>query len=107
MFSSRVIGAAQALAVPAALVADPDSLPGRLTTDCRLVIIDLALERLNLPAAVRAVKAGAPQARVVAFGAHVEEAALAEARNAGCDAVLTRGQFHKQYAELLRAIAEQ
>jgi DNA-binding NarL/FixJ family response regulator len=105
MFSSRVSGAAQSLAVPLHLVADPAALPQKLTADCRLVLVDLALENLNLPAAVKAIKAGAPAARVIAYGAHVDEAALADAKDAGCDVVLTRGQFHRQYVELLRTAA--
>ena len=104
MFTSRVIGAAKALDLPAQLVADPASLPQKITADCRLAMIDLSLERLNLPAAVKAIKAGSPAARVVAYGAHVDEAALADAADAGCDLVLTRNQFNKQYADLLRSV---
>jgi hypothetical protein len=68
-------------------------------------MIDLSMDGLNLPAAVQALKAGAPQVRTVAFGPHVDEALLADAADAGCDLVLTRGQFNKQYAELLQAAA--
>jgi DNA-binding NarL/FixJ family response regulator len=104
MFSSRVVGAAQTLGVPVQMVADPFALPEKIEADCRLVMIDLSLDGLNLPAAVRAIRSAAPQARVVAYGAHVDEAALADASEAGCDVVLTRGQFHKQYIELLRTV---
>jgi len=34
----------------------------------------------------------------------VDEAALTDAKEAGCDLVLTRGQFNKQYAELLASV---
>jgi len=105
MFTSRVVGAAQALDVAVSLVSNPAGLPDKITADCRLALVDLTLDNLNLPAAVAAIKAGAPQARVIAYGAHVDEAALADAADAGCDLVLTRGQFHKQYAELLRSAA--
>jgi DNA-binding NarL/FixJ family response regulator len=105
MFSSRVVGAAKALGAEVQLVADPFALPEKIEADCRLVIIDLSLDGLKLPAAVRAIRSAAPQARVIAYGAHVDEAALADASDAGCDAVLTRGQFNKQYVELLRAAA--
>ena len=66
------------------------------------MLVDLSLDGLDLPAAVAAIRTAAPSARIVAFGAHVNEAALAAAEAAGCDLVLPRGQFHKQYAELLR-----
>jgi DNA-binding NarL/FixJ family response regulator len=103
MFSSRLIGAARALSVPLQLVAAPGELPDKLAADCRLVLVDLSLAGLDLLAAIEAVRERAPAARIVAFGAHVDEAALAAARQAGCDEVLSRGQFHKQYAELLRS----
>jgi CheY-like chemotaxis protein len=103
MFSSRVAGAAKALGTSVQLVADPAALPDKLTADCRLALIDLSLERLNLPAAVNAIRTGAPAAKVIAYGAHVEQGALADAADAGCDQVLTRGQFNQQYAELLKA----
>src|SRR5262245_11034155 len=105
MFSSRVVGAAKSAGVAIELVADPATVPNKLTADCRLALIDLALDRLNLPAAVKAIKAGAPAARVVAYGPHVDEAALADATEAGCDQVLTRGQFNRDYAVLLQNAA--
>jgi len=104
MFSSRVVGAAKALGAEVQLVADPFALPEKIEADCRLVMIDLSLDGLNLPAAVRAIRSAASQARVIAYGAHVDEAALADAIEAGCDVVLTRGQFNKQYVDLLRAV---
>ena len=103
MFSSRVIGAARAIGVSVQMVADPAALPEKLTADCRLALIDLSLERLNLPAAIGSIRAGAPAAKVIAYGAHVEHGALADAADAGCDQVLTRSQFNQQYAELLKA----
>jgi len=103
MFSSRLLGAAQVLGAQLQVAAQPAALADTLTADCRLVLIDLSLDGLDLQAAIGAVRAAAPQARVVAFGAHVNEAALAAAEAAGCDQVLSRGQFHKQYADLLRS----
>ena len=102
MFASRLVGAGQALGVPVAMAARPAALAEKLAGDCKLVLVDLSLDGLDLPAAVAEVRTAAPQARIVAFGAHVNEAALAAAEAAGCDVVLARGQFHKQYAELLR-----
>jgi hypothetical protein len=50
---------------------------------------------------VRGIRVGAPAARIIAYGPHVDEALLADAKEAGCDEVLTRGQFNKLFAELL------
>jgi DNA-binding NarL/FixJ family response regulator len=105
MFSSRVLGAAKSFGVGVELVADPSAVLKKVTADGRLAIIDLTMERLNLPAAVQAIKAGAPAAKIVAYGPHVDEAALVDATEAGCDLVLTRGQFNQQYPSLLQSAA--
>jgi DNA-binding NarL/FixJ family response regulator len=105
MFSSRVVGAAKTLGAALQLVANPASLPQKIAADCQLVLIDLSLDNLNLPSAVKAIKASSPAARIIAYGAHVDETALAHAADAGCDLVLTRNQFNKQYADLLRSVS--
>lgn len=59
-----------------------------------LLLVDLAMPRVDLAAIVAELKANAErQTRVVAFGPHVHEDRLAAAREAGCDAVMSRGQF--------------
>ena len=40
--------------------------------------------------------------RVVAFGPHVHEQRLAAARDAGCDLVVSRGQFFSQLETILK-----
>jgi DNA-binding NarL/FixJ family response regulator len=103
MFGSRVVGAVRALGAPLLLVSRMGELKGKLSPGCRLVMVDLGLDGLDLSEVVTVVRAAAAEARIVAYGAHVNEAALAAASQAGCDQVLTRGQFHNQYAELLKA----
>jgi DNA-binding NarL/FixJ family response regulator len=104
MFSSQVLGAASRLGLKVQLVATPD-VAGKLSSECRLAIIDLTLPGLALPEALATIRATAPAVRVVAFGPHVDEQALAAAESAGVDQVLSRGQFHQQYAEILRQVA--
>ena len=99
------MSAAKSNGVAISLVADQAALTDKVAADCQLALIDLSLDRLNLPAAVRAIRAGAPAARVIAYGPHVDEGLLADAKEAGCDQVLTRGQFNQQYAELLATVA--
>ncbi len=57
-----------------------------------LVLVEL--ERTDL-AEVGQLKAhpSLGRTRVIGFGAHVREELLAQARSAGCDAVLTKGQL--------------
>jgi DNA-binding NarL/FixJ family response regulator len=105
MFSSRVGAAAKAAGASLQLVPRAATIPEVLTADCRLVLVDLSLDELNLPAVVRAVRARAPAARVIAFGPHVDHAALADASDAGCDQVLSRGQFNQEHPALLQAAA--
>ena len=104
MFSSRLVSAAKEHGIGISLVADQARLADDIAADCRLALIDLSLDRLNLPAAVSAIKADAPAAQIVAYGPHVDEAALTDAKEAGCDVVLSRGQFNKQYSELLASV---
>jgi DNA-binding NarL/FixJ family response regulator len=104
-FSSRVLGAASALGVACKVVAQPEQLASAIGEGCRLVLVDLMMPGLALPELVSAVRAVAPVARIVAFGPHVDEALLASAQQAGCDLVLARSQFHKQYVDLLREVA--
>jgi DNA-binding NarL/FixJ family response regulator len=100
MFSSRVLEAAKAIDLPLKIVPIAADLSWHLTERCRLLIIDLTMPGLNLGEAVRLAQTQSPAARLVAFGPHVDEAALSAAAAAGCQ-VLTRGQFHQSYAALL------
>jgi DNA-binding NarL/FixJ family response regulator len=105
LFSSRVLGAARTLGVDCKIASSPTQLMAALDADCRLVLIDLGMDGLDLNAAVASVRGASSAARIVAFGPHVNEALLASAKSAGCDVVLPRSQFNNQYAELLRAAA--
>jgi len=104
MFASRVSGAANVLKVSLHVLANPGDMATKLTSDTRLVIIDLGQEGLNLPGIVADVRAKSSSARVVAFGSHVNESALSAARTAGCDEVMANSQFDRTYVELLRSV---
>jgi DNA-binding NarL/FixJ family response regulator len=103
MFASRVSGAANVLKVPLQVLASPGDLPAKLSADTRLVIIDLGQNGLDLPGIVAEIRGKSASARVVAFGSHVNETALAAARTAGCDEVMPNSQFDRTYVELLRS----
>jgi hypothetical protein len=59
-----------------------------------VVVVDLA----RFGDDVAAVRAAAPAARIVAFGAHVDEDAFARARADGADATLARSVFFRDPA---------
>jgi hypothetical protein len=73
---------------------DPASCAG-----ADVVVIDLARHE----EAVAEVRAAAPDARIVAFGPHVDDELLARARDAGVDVVLPRSKFFRDPSAALGA----
>ena len=63
-----------------------------------LVVIDLARHA----GAVAGVRQRCPTARIVAYGSHVDAAALEAAQAAGADAVLPRSRFFRDPAAAVR-----
>jgi CheY-like chemotaxis protein len=103
--ASRLEGAARVLGLSLQVAPSLGSLPACLDPACRLVLLDLAEEGIDPAAVVPQVRTSAPQARIVAFGPHVQQATLAAAEAAGCDEVLSRGQFHRDLITLLHTCA--
>ena len=69
----------------------------------RMLIVDLATPALDIANLVSTVKDGSDTApTIVAFGPHVHEERLAAACEAGCDRVVSRGQFMGQLDTLLQ-----
>jgi DNA-binding response OmpR family regulator len=106
--SSQVAGAARLANARLRVFSSADALCAALSEaalpeeGARLVIVDLALPGLDIRALVERLQtlaAGKP--RMLAFGPHVHTERLAAAREAGCDQVISRGQFHSQMDELL------
>lgn len=110
MTLSQASGVASASGAKVTSVASAAALAEKLQGEqVAAVIFDIDHARGELPALVAAVRAAKPEARIAAFGPHVREDALAAAQAAGCDLVLTRGQFLKGmpavFQELLKARA--
>ena len=78
-----------------------DGVQKAAACDYRLVVIDLASARGKIAELVIAAKTRSASAEVIAFGPHVQDALLEAAQAAGCDRVLTRGQFHAQAGKIL------
>ena len=97
MFAARVRG----VAADAIVVRSGEELRAAVGPETGLVLVDLqapgALEALRALAAAEDV-----DARVVAWGPHVMEDALAAARGAGAE-VMARGAFVKALPELVAA----
>lgn len=106
VFPSRVAGVAQRLGARLETVGAEQSLFTKLeATEPAVVLIDLNAIGAETEMIVSKLNALEHRPRmIVAFGPHVHEAKLAAARAAGCDIVLTRGQFDAQMDELLEKL---
>jgi CheY-like chemotaxis protein len=68
------------------------------------LVVDLSMPSLEVASLVHQLKAsGGSDTRIVAFGPHVHEQRLAAAREAGCDLVVSRGQFFSQLEAILKS----
>lgn len=95
MGASRIEGAARLAGVDLRMVGNADSAVEFCTADTvPLVMVDLTLAGLDVDSLVSRLK-NVPNVApaIVAYGPHVHEAKLAAAEAAGCDQVLSRGQF--------------
>lgn len=103
MAASNIRGPAQARNVPLTLASNIEAVLNHCNEPgVDLVLLDLTTPGLDPEAIVpRLRSAPCPPGAIVAFGPHVQEGWLAAATAAGCDEVLTRGQFHAQAAALL------
>ncbi len=106
MFASRVQGAATGLKLEVRLVAPAQANTLTTNSDCQLILVDLQNVGAAAPELIPQVKALYPQAKVVGFGPHVAATMLSDAKAAGCDEVLTRGEFQRQYTDLLFDLAK-
>ena len=104
LFASRVGGAARAAGAEVRILRDRDALLRALdeAADGRtLVLVDLTAAP-DAADAIAAVKAGHPDASVIAFARHDATDVIRAAREAGADRVLARSAFVAQLPDILR-----
>lgn len=104
IFTSKVTGTAGALGYRVT-VAGNAALAASVIGEWqpKAVFVDLAAGDLVSPAALLGYRQAArPGTRFIAFGSHVDKAALAAASEAGCDAVLPRSKFSAELPDLIR-----
>ena len=65
------------------------------------LIVDLSTSGLDIADLVARLDSGTERPRITAFGPHVHRQRLADAQAAGCDVVVSRGQFFAQLESLL------
>jgi DNA-binding response OmpR family regulator len=103
---SQVDGAAARGGAVARTVSNEEDVAARSAGEAvDLIVVDLGTPSINVAALVEQVKAAIDEPpRIVAFGSHVHVERLAAAREAGCDVVMSRGQFFAQLDAVLRGI---
>ena len=104
MVMSRVAGAAAQHRVDLQTASNSQqAVQSCIEHSARMLVLDLSTPSLNVAELVAAVKTDKDAApTIVAFGPHVHEERLAAARDAGCDRVVSRGQFFGQLDTLLQ-----
>ena len=103
MFWSRVQALARAAGTEATRVGDEAAMErafqeGGVTR----VIVDLGSKGIDLPSWAARWNAVEPRPELIAFGSHVDEAALSAARAAGFDRVMPNSRFNREVGELVR-----
>jgi CheY-like chemotaxis protein len=107
VFPSRVAAIAAKIGARMETAASESALLARLeSVDSAdtLVLLDLSTTGVDVAHLVAAIRTKSPCA-IIAFGPHVHEAKLAAARAAGCNPVLSRGQFDAQISDILEQFA--
>jgi len=104
IFTTKVKETAAALGYRIQVAGDPLLAKSLIETSRpRVVFIDLTAGEMVAPGVLSAyLKLASPDIWFVAFGPHVEAESLIAAKNAGCQAVLTRSKFAAELPELMR-----
>jgi CheY-like chemotaxis protein len=104
-FTAKVTGTAQALGLKVVTAPGPSVIQAQIERHHpRLILLDLADERLRDPEVLARVRALAgPEVTLLAFGPHVDTAAFEAAHAAGWDRVIARSRFTAELPEILGA----
>jgi DNA-binding NarL/FixJ family response regulator len=106
-FSSRVTSQARENGWPLEMAASVDAVLEKAAShEVVLLIIDLGKFAAQTPELLADLRPGSTEMHVVAYGPHVDEASLAAARQAGCDEVLSQGQFNQLAGQILQRCFE-
>ncbi len=101
IFSSRIQQAANHAAVECVVARDEAAMCAALVRSPSLILVDLQTMGETSSSSIQAARKALPDARIVAFGPHVQADLLAVAKQAGADLVLPRSAFVQQLQALL------
>ncbi len=99
MFASRVRAAAERAGFAFRI---GGKLPDDDTAAIRYVVLDLSTRSGLTTDIVRQCGERCPQAKLIAYGPHVQVGKLKQAREAGIATVMTNGQFDSQLGQIFR-----
>ena len=105
-FLAKILETAKATGVEV-IRADTSRGPaGVIQQNPRAVIVDLNCRSTSAVGFVQTLKSDPATAtiRIIGFVSHVQEAVIAAAKAAGCDAVMARSAFSKQLPDILRGL---
>jgi DNA-binding NarL/FixJ family response regulator len=101
-FRSKLDGVASALGGEIVYAATIDQIAGKCAAAApEVVFVDLSDKNFLAGEVVAAIRASAPDARIVGFASHVDREAIKTARDAGFDRVLSRQEFAAHLPSLL------
>lgn len=102
LFASRVTQAARRQGLEIEVLGSEQVLwESAAAGDVSLVILDLNQVGSDLPQRIAWLREQSGGTAIVGYGPHVDAASLTAAQSAGCDLVLTRGQFDREMNQLL------
>jgi CheY-like chemotaxis protein len=94
IFASRITGTAEHAGVKCGVVRSIDALGVALEAGgVDMVLVDMHCDGVEVDEAIRMVKSGCPDVRVVAFYSHVQAEMAERASEAGADDVWPRSAF--------------
>ena len=103
IFTTKVVGTARALGLNVISAGNAGMVSAMLLKwKPSAVFVDLSAGDLVSPPTLIAFRVESPGTPFVAFGSHVDAAALQAAREAGCEEVMPRSRFAAELPELLR-----
>jgi CheY-like chemotaxis protein len=107
VFSSRLAAAGKRLEIPVSAISSIEAAEARVEEDSiDLVICDLSAPGADPRSLVARLRQRRPNLPIIAYVPHVHEDRLRAATEAGCDEVLTRGQFDRQMDDILARYAK-
>ena len=94
MFTSRTEGIARQLGMTFSTASNLGAVSSS-HDDCQLIVVDLTFPGIDIEELVRQIRNSNSNVPIIACAPHVHEQRLEQARKAGCNLVVSRGQWDR------------